>query len=421
MNPERTAIKSGHVRQVSVVIPAFNQGMYLAEAIESALAQTYRDFEIIVIDDGSTDGTHAIALQYGDAIRYYRQENQGLASARNAGVRQASHEYIALLDSDDQWLPTFLESMVALVEEHPEAAVYYCRARCMDADGNDLPQILSSSSVPHDAMYEALLRASFILPSTVLMRRSVALSAGLFDPSFRRCQDWELWLRILQQGRTFIGFHECLVRYRLHENSLSADPASGQQAHIAAAKKHFGPDDGSWGTWSSEKRRAYGGVYRYHALSFLQHMRDWQKCAVYLRKAFLADPTLAMDLDLFYELALGTQPVGYRGTPYQLKLGENAENVIDALARVFGSSSVTELSALRRQAYGTAYCAIGLVAYNTAQLAMSRVFLFKAILSHPGLCLSTGVIGNLIKSLLGLSALNWLRRSRTALGRLGAT
>ena len=134
--------------RVSVVIPAFNQARFLPAAIDSALAQTYRDREIIVVDDGSTDETPDVARRYGDALRYVRQANKGLAGARNTGIERARGEFVALLDSDDVWLPGFLEHMMAVAEAQPRAAVYFGAWRYIDASGNPLPEPPHAHVVP---------------------------------------------------------------------------------------------------------------------------------------------------------------------------------------------------------------------------------------------------------------------------------
>ena len=161
-------------------------------------------------------------------------------------------------------------------------------------------------------MYETILRAGFLIPSTIMMRKSIIEAEGHFDNSFRRLQDRELWIRLLKKGFRFIGKSEVLVRYRIHSDSLSTDPNSGQQAVIALALKHFGPDDGQPQTWSCDKRRVYGGVYRYHVLTSVHSNGDWQGASDYLRKALQIDPTLSTDIDLYYDLAHGNQPPGSR-------------------------------------------------------------------------------------------------------------
>ena len=435
MQKKQSEFENINQPQVSVVIPAYNQAHYLTLAISSVLAQTFRDFEVIVVDDGSTDDTPLKAQQFGDVIRYIYQDNQGLAGTRNTGICQARGEYIAFLDSDDEWTPTFLETMMSLVAQYPDAAVYYSGACYMDADGRELPQLATSQVVPPEAMYQTLLRANFLNCCAVLVRRSVAIDAGLFDLAFRRLQDWEFWLRLLRAGHTFIGCPDPLVYYRLHGSSLSTDPVGGKQAALAIVEKHFGPDDGQRQRWSAEKRRAYGGAYRYHALTSLLRQKEWQACTAYLRRALQVDPTLAVDLALFYELALGTQPLGYRGTPHQLDQLDSASNIKTMLADIFHSEAAlegsvsfqggasfggqrtrlaspvaSELALLRRQTYGTAYYALGLVAYNMGQFSRSRRFLLNALRFRHDLWRDSRLTSTLMKSFVGRSTLDWLRR-----------
>jgi glycosyltransferase involved in cell wall biosynthesis len=386
---------------VSVVIPAYNQAQYLAGAIRSVLTQSYRDFEVIVVDDGSTDDTPKVAKQFGPVVRYTYQENQGLAGSRNTGIREAKGEYIAFLDSDDEWSPEFLQKMTSLAVESPNADVYYCGARYMDAEGCDLPQDSNLSIVPPDKMYWTLLRANFIIPSSIILRRSVSIKAGLFDLLFRRLQDWEFWLRLAKTGHKFIGVKTCLVRYRLHNKSLSTDSKSGNLAAIALAEKHFGPDDGKWLTWSDDKRRMYGGVYRYQALmSSLLREGDWKSCADNMRRGLLIDPTLTTDLGLFYELSLGQQPLGYRGTNYNIDIGLSAAHVKELLDNIFEDSQYSELERLKRVAHGSAYYALGLVAYNLGLAQVSRIFLAKAIGHRKDLCLDRKATTTLFKTLI---------------------
>jgi glycosyltransferase involved in cell wall biosynthesis len=360
---------------VSVVIPAYNQAQYLAEAIDSVLGQAVSGMEIIVVDDGSTDETAAIAQQYGADVRYIYQENQGLAAARNTGIRAARGHYVALLDSDDLWKPNFISKMLALARKEPGMAVFYCGFDFIDDNGQQLPQTGSSHVVPPGQIYHVLLRSNFLAPSTILMRREAALEVGLFDPNFRRLQDWEMWLRLLRRGYHFQGIPNQLVYYRIHNRSLSTDPYSGQQAAMALAVKHFGEDDGQWQQWPADKRRMFGGVYRYHALTTsLIRGGDWAACARFLRRAFLIDPSLADDLDLFYELALGAQPIGQRGTKTGLDFARREADVRQLLTSIF-SGEKTASKSLQRKTIVTAWYALALVAYNFQSYHYSRHFL----------------------------------------------
>jgi glycosyltransferase involved in cell wall biosynthesis len=402
--------------KVSVIIPNYNHARYISDAIQSALDQTYRPFEIIIVDDGSTDNSREVVAGFGDQVRYIWQENRGLAGARNTGIRAASGELIGLLDADDQWLPNFLDAMISLVGQHPEAAVYYCCACGMDEEGRILPQVFGGPPQPPDNIYQTLLRANYLIPSSMVLRRSAIVAAGLFDVLFRRLQDWEFWIRLLKGGNRFIGLADVLVRYRIHAATLSADPTSGIRASTALAVKHFGHDDGLWQTWECEKRRAYGGIYRYHLLTTVQRQDDWERGGAYLRRALQVDPTLAEDLSLFYELALGNQPPGFRGTPQYLHIEDNAVRISNLLSDVFDSTNSPELDALRRQVYGTAYFAIGLVAYNTGNRSLSRWFLVKASHFQTDLCRKTCILRLLVKSFISRSFLDKLRRIREQIG-----
>jgi glycosyltransferase involved in cell wall biosynthesis len=397
--------------RVSVIIPAYNQARFLAGAIQSVTAQTYRSYEIIVIDDGSTDHCHEVAASFGEQVRYIAQQNQGLAGARNTGIQAASGEFVGLLDADDLWLPNFLERMVSLADQKPAAAVYYCCAQGMDELGNNLPQVFGGPPINPSLMYQTLLRSDFLIPSTILLRRDTIVAAGLFDPSLRSCEDWELWLRILPK-HDFIGTADCLVQYRLHGSSLSKNVSVMQHAVRSVMEKHFGPDDGQPGSWSQEKRRAYGGVYRYHALTSVQRLEDWQAGAEFFKKALQADPSLSTDLDFFYDLAHGTQPAGYRNTNYRLDFDANAERMIQLLNRVFDSSKESELELGRRRSFGTAYYALGLLAYNTGRLSLSRDYFRKALVFRPDLWMDKRVIGNSLKTILGPSTVEWMKKYR---------
>jgi glycosyltransferase involved in cell wall biosynthesis len=396
---------------VSVIIPAYNQAKFLRDAIESVVCQTYQDYEIIVVDDGSTDDTALIVAQYAKRIHYIFQENRGLAGARNTGIRNAQGQYIALLDSDDMWMPDFLMKMMALVVKDPGAIVYYCSAQYCDAEGHELPQIIVCDQIPVETMYESLAVANFIIPSTVVMLKSAILDIGLFDPSFRACEDWDLWLRIAPIGH-FSCIRDCLIKYRLHGSSLSADPGKMQKAVRAVIEKHFGTEDDESGNWPRLKRLAYGGVYRYHAWTSVLRQNNWDACAVFLGKALQANPVISTEINFFYDLAMGSQPLGFRGTPQNLDLKTNAILIEKMLSQVFTDSKCSNNRLLRVQTYGTAYFALGLVAYNTGNFSLCRHFLFSALRFRPDLIGDMRVSGNILKSFLGPKMLNWLRKIR---------
>lgn len=220
----------------SVVIPAYNIENYIAQALESVLAQTLQDFEIIVIDDGSVDHTVAIIQQFTDPrIKLIQQENQGASSARNKGILHSQGQYIALLDGDDYWLPEKLERQLRHLETHPEIGVSFCRAAFMDNSGKPLGVYQMPQLTNLDA--SAFLRSNAIgCGSTPMIRRQVLeaiqfqddlngeLKTCYFDEGLQRSEDLELWLRILLQTTWKIeGMTEPLVFYRINPNSLSSN------------------------------------------------------------------------------------------------------------------------------------------------------------------------------------------------------
>lgn len=397
--------------QVSVIIPAYNQARYLAEAIESALAQSFTDREIIVVDDGSTDHTAAIAKRFGNAIGYIYQENQGLASARNTGIRRARGELVALLDSDDAWLPNFLAELVRLATVQPQRAVFYSGVCYMDAEGSPLPQRGAVAVLSPAAFRRKLLRSNFLVPSAILMRRQAVLEAGLFDIRYRRLQDWELWVRMVRLGYTFTGVAHGLVRYRIHQESLSTDPDGGERAALALAAKHVGPDDEQHTTWEADKRTLYGGVYRYIAVtSSLLRRQDWQRCAHYLARALRVDPTLATSLELFYELVLGAQPLGQRTV--RNTLGEASQVIqLERLLAAVVAQSNQRAPKLLRAAYGTAFFALGLVSYHRHEIVPARRHLLRALRYSLALLRKPQFVGTLLRTLVGRTILTKLRQA----------
>lgn len=382
---------------VSVVIPVYNQASYLPAAIESALAQTFRRHEIILVDDGSTDDVDRVVERYAARIRLVRQKNQGLAAARNTGIRHAQSQVICLLDADDEWLPTYLERMVARMSEDPEAAVYYCCAQAMDTDGNCLPRVFGSPTGPTTDMLGAMLRANFIIPSTVMMNRARMGPGEYFDAAFRRLQDWELWVRLLRQGCRFRWVPDVLAKYRIHGGSLSIDSAGGREAATALAVKHFGVDDGKPDSWSPGKRRAYGGVYRYHALSFVQSQQDWRGASACLASALRADPTLAGDLDLFYDSIISVQPCGSRGTG-PLNDFDQASRLVEGLLR----RALAEVGsrAVGKRAVGTLYLALAVASYDLGTRRLFRRYYLKALAHRPDLVANGGYVARWFKSYL---------------------
>ncbi len=210
---------------VSIVIPAYNAAAYVRDAVDSALAQTYAEKEVIVVDDGSTDGTAKVLAPYRDAgvIVYIHQENKGLSAARNAGIRAAKGEFVALLDADDIFLPNKIERQAAYLLAHPECGVCYCDIYHFYEEEPDKMLKLDYCYYSGDEVLPHLLRMNFINPLSVVLRKSEIDRVGLFDESYRRSEDWEYWMRLVRHGVRFEHLPEILAKYRMRKASMSYD------------------------------------------------------------------------------------------------------------------------------------------------------------------------------------------------------
>jgi glycosyltransferase involved in cell wall biosynthesis len=204
---------------VSIIIPCFNQGRFLAEAIESALAQSYRNIEIIVIDSGSTDETADVMTRYADRIRTITIENRGVSHARNAGIAISTGELIALLDADDRWLPDKLSYQVPRLMELPDAALLYSSYRIFTLDGKYHPVPVKDGFRPtlHDQLH-----FNHVNCQTALFRRSMVDVVGMFDESLARAEDWDLWNRIVVRA-PIIGTSQICAEYRRYPGTLSTN------------------------------------------------------------------------------------------------------------------------------------------------------------------------------------------------------
>ncbi len=198
--------------KISVVIPAYNCAAFLPAAIESVLAQTYTGAEIIVVDDGSTDGTGVVLAAYRDRVTVLVQENRGLPAARNAGVRAANGEFIALLDADDSWLPEKLEAQMPHFSDL-QVGIVYTDFAVQYADGRFQESYLVNRPLAGDGyVLEAYIQSRFLFPSTMVLRRECLEGTGLFDEEMLACEDIELFARICARWKVALVRRPLMIR-----------------------------------------------------------------------------------------------------------------------------------------------------------------------------------------------------------------
>ncbi len=218
---------------ISIIIPAYNSATTLPRCLDSVLAQTWRDLEILVVDDGSTDSTRQILSQYGPPVRYLYQENQERSAARNAGMRHATGDFIAFLDADDTWLPHKLARQMQAFQDDPQLDLVYAQAYLMDENGTRLG--ITGSYPPledHETFYCRLLLGNLIPSPTPVVRRSRCNAVEGFDPALRQGEDWDYWLRLVKDARVAI-VSEPLACHYICSREDHLHKMSARQVHTA--------------------------------------------------------------------------------------------------------------------------------------------------------------------------------------------
>jgi len=204
---------------VSVIIPTYNRGWIVRDAIDSVLGQTYADFELIVVDDGSTDRTPPILDAYGDRLRVIRQANQGVSAARNRGIGESSGPLIALLDSDDIWLPKKLAVQVDFFKRNPAALI--CQTEEIWIRNGLRVNPGKRHRKPSGMIFEPSLELCLVSPSAVMVRRKLFEKVGLFDESLPACEDYDLWLRVGCRFPVHLIDEPLTIKRGGHEDQLS--------------------------------------------------------------------------------------------------------------------------------------------------------------------------------------------------------
>ena len=221
---------------VSVVIPTYNRQSMVCEAIESVLAQRCRDFEVVVVDDGSDDGTaDEIEKTYGRAVRVVTQRRQGVAAARNLGVRNSAGPYLAFLDSDDAWRPGKLETQVAFMQAHPQAQICQTDEIWIRNGRRVNPKIRHRK--PSGDVFRASLELCLVSPSAVLMARELFARVGGFDKSFPVCEDYDLWLRIAGDTPIHLIAEPLVIKRGGHADQLSFSTWGLDRFRVRAIRK----------------------------------------------------------------------------------------------------------------------------------------------------------------------------------------
>ena len=306
---------------VSVVIPTYNHRAYVLDTLASVFAQTFTDYEVIVVNDGSPDDTAEVLRPLVEAgrIRYFEQPNQGQAAARNRGIAEARGEFIALLDDDDLWPPDSLANRVYVLGGHPACVLVY---GVVEVLGHGAGSRWPNGNAPSGDVFQAFAADGWIYsPGQTLIRRSALDQVGCFDPTIWGTDDWDLYLRLAQVGR-FQFIPELVFYYRIHASNSTKKWQRIYRNGLRVVNKHFGRTDtqdgrrlrvraieharrfsgtfaafaaidhGMNGRWG-EARRAWLGVARLQPSSFIRDRYWWPALRAFLPEEIVTVGKLA--------------------------------------------------------------------------------------------------------------------------------
>jgi glycosyltransferase involved in cell wall biosynthesis len=206
--------------QVSVIIPTYNRGRVIKEAIDSVLAQDYTEFELIVVDDGSTDHTSDVLDSYRNVIKVLSQKNKGVSAARNRGIAEASGKFIAFLDSDDLWLPQKLSTQVEFFNKTPDALI--CQTEEVWIRNGLRVNPKKRHKKPSGMIFKLSLELCLVSPSAVMIKRSLFDRVGEFDETLPACEDYDLWLRISSRFPIYLVDTPLIIKRGGHDDQLSS-------------------------------------------------------------------------------------------------------------------------------------------------------------------------------------------------------
>jgi len=205
--------------QVSVIIPTYNRAGIIEEAVDSVLAQDYKDFELIIVDDGSQDNTSEVMARYGNEVRVLFQENKGVSAARNRGITEASGKLIAFLDSDDLWLPQKLSTQVEFFSQRPDALI--CQTEEVWVRNGIRVNPKQRHKKPSGMIFEPSLKLCLVSPSAVMIRQDLLDTTGNFDENLPACEDYDLWLRISCRFPVYLIEEPLIIKRGGRDDQLS--------------------------------------------------------------------------------------------------------------------------------------------------------------------------------------------------------
>lgn len=366
--------------RASVIIATYNRADFIREAIDSALAQTHADVEVIVVDDASTDATAGVLAAYGSRIRHVRQEHAGVCAARNRGFAESTGSFVLFLDSDDAILPRMLERAIERFRARPDFGVVYTGWRYVDREGATLGE---SAPAREGAVLPALLLRQLALPTPgcAVVRRGCVERVGGFDGANTRGEDFALWLELAKAGVGFGAVAEPLLRYRIHGDSRAHARLTAEDVEARAAVVHrfFALPDLAPEVRALEATA--NAIVRLENALRAYRMGEPALGRAELARAYDAEPAFFGGEAFLEIVAAAALDPRTTGPP---------EALIDAL--VAGAPVGHGRRRLRRRARGRYRCAAAFLAHARGDRVAVRAHALAAILRDPRLVLNRGFV-----------------------------
>jgi len=376
----------------------------LGQAVQSALDQTFKDIEVIVVDDGSTDNTKEVLERFKGKIHYIYQPNRGVSAARNKGLMAAKGEYIALLDADDVWLPEKLELQVELLERRPEISVVYAWSYYIDEDNRILPQ-MSRPQVEGNPLKDLLVTCIFP-PLTFVIRRECFEKVGLFDEDLHTGEDWNLFVRMCIHGYKFAYIPEPLAMYRVRNSGALANTGKVVANDLKCLNKIYSDERIPEELKSSLKAKALFNIYAEHCWQFyLSGNRE--KGRELLLKAIQVYPQAFGNIQTFFSFASWILPRGYRTNQQIYKRVDTIKNTLFySFNDLF--SNHKGISNLKNLAYSNLNAGLGMMFYFARRMTEARFHFMEVYQLNPLLGLKPVIVYTFLKSFLGSRAITYL-------------
>jgi glycosyltransferase involved in cell wall biosynthesis len=363
----------------SVIIPTYNHGKYVARAVDSVLKQTYPSYEILVVDDGSTDNTRKILAPYAGEIEYIYQENRGLSSARNTGLTRSNGQYVQFLDADDSIFPNKLEAQVTVLEQNRSIDVVAHGYQLIDESG----EILARISYPkREVGFDDLLLENLFSPESFLFRARCFDVAGLFDENLKSCEDWDMWLRITADVGCILCHNEQLSKHSVRANSMRQHADNMCKSRLTVLEKTLGLPPAKEMP-RNLKQRAYFNAYLKCAWGYYTSGRT-EPARESLASAVRSYPTALKDHMTYYEFIKLFEPYGHSDTVDVRKYEKVKDELYAVLDGVFlRQGPICAAMPAREIAYSTAYFGLALRYYKFGDFAKFLEYYKEALKFAP--------------------------------------